>query len=114
MMSINARGWPYKLNLRTSIEDLDADFVRAGRFDFDLFDFERLASAPADGGFALDDFAGSVGHDERIEYGKKREGVQRREPDTKVSIFIYSKSEGKSPDARKRKSAHMGSKVHNL
>lgn len=39
---------------RTCPEDLDADFVMTGRGDVDLFDSERLGSAPAYGGFASD------------------------------------------------------------
>jgi len=33
---------------------VDADFVITGRGDVDLFDFERLGSAPAYGCFAFD------------------------------------------------------------
>ena len=51
-------GW----GARTGVEDLDADFVRAGRGDFDLLELERLASGPADGGLALDGLSSGVRH----------------------------------------------------
>jgi hypothetical protein len=37
-----------------SVVDFDADFVRAGREDFDVFDDEGSAGFPGDGGFAGD------------------------------------------------------------
>ena len=46
----------------TSPENLNADFVRARGRDLDLLDLQRLASAPADGGFAGDGLPSSVRH----------------------------------------------------
>ena len=46
----------------TGVENPDADFVGLGRRDLDLLELEGLASTPADGGLALDDFSGGVRH----------------------------------------------------
>lgn len=45
------------------MKNVDADFISAGRGDLDVFELERLASSPADGGLALDDFPSGGGHD---------------------------------------------------
>ncbi len=49
-------------NLLTGPKDVDADLVCAGRGDLDLLDFERLASAPADGGLARNGLSGGFRH----------------------------------------------------
>ncbi len=45
------------------MKDVNPDFMSLGRRDFDILNLERLASAPADSGLALDYFAGGVRHD---------------------------------------------------
>jgi hypothetical protein len=48
----------------TSVKDLDAHFVRFGRRDFNLFDFERLACSPAYSSLALDGLSSGIRHGE--------------------------------------------------
>ena len=54
-----------RIKLITGVENLDADFVSLRRRDLDLFNLERLACAPADGGLALDGLASGVRHSGR-------------------------------------------------
>jgi hypothetical protein len=51
----------------TSPQNVDTNFMSARRGNLDIFNFQRLACAPADGSLAFDGVASSVGHDVVVE-----------------------------------------------
>lgn len=46
----------------TGVQDVNPDFMRLGRCDFDILDLERLACGPADSSFASDWFSSGARH----------------------------------------------------